>query len=140
MILAWRRRPKTGVWARVTPASGTENGWTPSWTRWLTCCRSSTTSCPSWTGCPYYGCPSATCAPRAISKVSQFNYYNIDDVQYSTSPSHTHTRKPNYPSHGFLYNNIKQCLRYVVTSTNSTYFNLECVRAPIKFQHHKIVV
>lgn len=77
LILAWRRRPKTEAWVRATLASGTGNGWTPSWTRWRTCCRSNTTFCPNWTGCPYCGYPSATCAPRAISKVSVIIFNNI---------------------------------------------------------------
>lgn len=68
LTLVWSRRQRR-VRARAIRANGTGRDSTPSWTRWPVSCLTRLRSSPNWTGSPFWGCPSATCAPRAIFKV-----------------------------------------------------------------------
>jgi len=56
---------------KPTRPSGTETGWTLSWTGWPACCRSPRMSSPSWTSCPCCASQSPTSASRVSSKVKE---------------------------------------------------------------------
>ena len=80
MFVVWSRRQRRVRVNRIR-VNDTGRDSMPNWTHWPVSCLTRLQFSPNWIVSPFWDCPLATCAPRAIFKVN--NQQNMTSIPHS---------------------------------------------------------